>query len=103
MLYELEYKYNMGTSVPFKGNEQRRDNILKIFGHKLTELIDALTPTFVEVFQEWIDNHDTSDPETMYEKWFPDGDDITAFISVYGRERHGNYDRDKQWQYYHIW
>lgn len=99
LLYELEYKYNMGRKVPFEGNPKRGENILKIFGAKLEELIDVITPTFIRVFEEWIEAHNIDDPSEMYRARYDEfsaEEIMNAIISEYGRYVHGKYGGDTQ-------
>jgi len=103
LLYELEYKYNMGSKAQFNGNPKRRENILNIFGQKASQLVDAIAPTLAAVYEDWVQSHDTENPDEMFEKRFETGNPeytMNSLITSYAQETDGSYDERKVWKYY---
>lgn len=91
LLYELEYKYNRALNSKFKGIEERQKNIIKIIENKAKELIKAITPTFEGVFLDWLDAHNTEDPEKFSGKRFEGMDGGEALeIIIYDYMRYMN-------------
>lgn len=59
LLYELEFKYNKILSSKFKsGNIKRKENILTIILNKSKQVISLISKTLINVFNEWLNNHD---------------------------------------------
>lgn len=63
-LYESEYKYSMLSQYPerFKGNPQRRANILEQFEDNIRFLIDEIATPIHTTFERWLDKHAILDP-----------------------------------------
>jgi hypothetical protein len=91
LLYELEYKYSMLRFKPFKGLDQRLDNILKIIEKKSYDLIAIIAKSLIKVFGIWLESHALSDPKKWAEKrlqdeegnWLTDVEDEIYIIEYY--------------------
>lgn len=56
-LYELEYKYSMMKMQPFKGVERRRENMLVLLKARAESVIEVISKSFIEVFEDWLSKH----------------------------------------------
>jgi len=66
MFYELEYKYSMlsDSRKHFTGNPQRKKNILRFYEERAREINEFLAKTFINVFENWLENHALLTPKT---------------------------------------
>lgn len=67
-IYELEYKYNMLRTRPFKGLDRRKENILSHLENKLNDIIERVKDPILEVFKNWLETHALTDPRKWAEE-----------------------------------
>lgn len=67
-MYELEYKFSMLRTRPFRGMPKRRENILNQLQNKLSEVILMIRDRLVPVFWKWLEFHALLSPETWARK-----------------------------------
>lgn len=60
--YRFEYTYSMLRQKPFKGNEVRKQNILKRVEMNLREVTEEIRNSLLPVFQEWLRHHAITNP-----------------------------------------
>jgi len=63
-LYELEYKYFMLKSKPFRGMPQRKENILNQLRQRLNQLALEIREPILITFQSWLSSHALLEPGT---------------------------------------
>lgn len=62
-LYGLEYKSSMIKNNEFRGNPQRKENILKKLNQELLESANNVRNPLINVFKNWLDNHALLSPQ----------------------------------------
>lgn len=72
--YKLEYVYSMLKNKPFKGNEVRKNNILRNVTREFEEVTATLGAVLKRVFDEWLSKHALNEPyawaqERVSEGW----------------------------------
>lgn len=96
-LYELEYKYNMIRTKPFKGMPKRQENIIARMEDELEDLVEQITSNLEEVYEKWLSEHAITDPNEWAEartRGYGDlGDDSmmwNVMVGEYIRYAYGN-------------
>lgn len=56
-LYDMEYKYNMIKSRPFRGMPKRKENILEQIRIKFIEAQEKVAEQLINTFGEWLRLH----------------------------------------------
>ncbi|MFA5758897.1 MAG: hypothetical protein WC942_06035 [Clostridia bacterium] len=56
-IYELEYKTYILSNYPFKGLEQRKENIIKRLTKRLNNSIEKVKPPLLYTFEKWLQGH----------------------------------------------
>jgi len=60
--YKLEYAYSMLKNKPFKGNEARKNNILKNVTREFQDVTLTVGSVLAEVFRYWLSLHAINEP-----------------------------------------
>lgn len=87
--YRFEYTYSMLRQKPFKGNETRKQSILKRVEFSLREVTEEIRIVLSHVFQEWLRHHAITNPS----EWARDR------VSGFWEEGVSETYRDLIWEY----
>ena len=98
--YELEYKHSMLSQRPFRGLEQRKENILNGLEKELWDTGENLRIPLLQTFKMWLSSHALMDPglwaqqraDDDYEHIEEFGEDTTmnGILDEYMKYKNGN-------------